>query len=72
MGGQKSKIERPNANVVNNVEIIDHTNQLDSLWFLLLISTILSAVSLLIKIYLLHKRSLRKRYASRANELDKI
>lgn len=72
MGGKESKIENPNANVVNNIEIIDHTSQLDSLWYLLLISTVLCAVNLLLKIYLLHKRSLRKRYVSRANDLEKI
>lgn len=33
MRGQKAKIERPNANVINNVEIIDHRNQLDSYGF---------------------------------------
>lgn len=72
MGCQKPKIEKPNANVVNNVEIIDHTTQLDELWYLLLINTVVSAASLLIKTYLLHETSPRKRYISRANESDKI
>lgn len=72
MGGQKSKIVNPNANVINNVEIIDHTTQLDSIWYMLLIIIIISAANLIIRVYLLHKRSLRKRYISRANELDKI
>lgn len=72
MGAQKSKIEKPNANVINNLEIIDHTTQLDSIWYLLLIITVISVANLSIRIYLLHKRSLRKRYISRANELDKI
>lgn len=72
MGGKESKIDNPNANVVNNVEIIDHTTQLNSLWYLVLILTLLSAAHLLLKLYLLHKRSLRKRYASRGNDLEKI
>lgn len=72
MGHRNSKISNPTANVVNNVEIVDHTTQIDSLWYILLISTVLSAVNLLLKLYLLHKRSLRKRYASRGDNLDKI
>lgn len=72
MGGKNTKLDNPKANVINNVEIIDHTSQLSSLWYLLLISAILSAVNLLLKIYILHKRSLKKRYISRGNDLDKI
>lgn len=72
MGKQQSKIVNPNANVINNVEIVDHTAQIDSLWYLLLILIVLCAVNLLLKVYLLHKRSIKKRYMSRANELDKI
>lgn len=72
MGHRNSKISNPTANVVNNVEVVDHTTQIDSLWYILLASTTLSAVDLLLKLYLLHKRSLRKRYTSRADNLDKI
>lgn len=72
MGAKESKIEDPNANIINNVEIVDHTNHLESIWNILLITVILSATNLLIKIYLLHKKSLRKRYISRGNDLEKI
>lgn len=72
MGGHESKIEKPNANVINNLEIIDHTDQLNSIRYLLLAITVISIADLSIRIYQLHKKSLRKRYLSRANELDKI
>lgn len=72
MGKPNSKIEKPNANVVNNLEIIDHTEQIDSLWTLFLIAIIISTVDLLLKFYLLHKKSLKRKYVSRANDLDKV
>lgn len=72
MGGTKSKIEITNANVINNVEVIGHTPEINSVWLLLLILTIISAFNLILKLYILHKRSLRKKYASRADNLDKI
>lgn len=72
MGKPQSKIVNPNANVINNVEIVDHTAHIDSLWYLLLILTVLCAVNLLLKVYLMHKRSIKKRYMSRGNDLDKI
>lgn len=72
MGKPQSKIEKPNANVVNNVEIIDHKDEINSLWTLTLILIIIAAVNLLLKIYVLHKRSIKKKYISRANDLDKV
>lgn len=72
MGGNPTKLSNPKGNVINNVEIVDHTSQIDSVWSLMLVSVVLQALSLLIKLYQLHKRSLRKKYESRATELDKI
>lgn len=72
MGGNPTKISNPKGNVINNVEIVDHTPHIDSLWSLILISVILQALNLLLKLYLMHKRSIKKRYISRGNDLDKI
>lgn len=72
MGQPESKLEKPNANVITNVEVVDHTARIDSLWFLLLCITVMTGANLTLKLYLLHKRSLRKKYASRADNLDKI
>lgn len=72
MGGSESKIEDPNANVVNNIEIVDHTQHLNAIWYLVLITLIISSLNLFLALYKLHKRSLRKKYMSRANDLQKI
>lgn len=72
MGGQKSKVADSPANVINNVEIVDHTSQIDSLYYVMIVLTTISAINLALKMYLLHKRSLKKQYLSRGNDLDKI
>lgn len=72
MGGQPTKLANPRANVINNVEVIDHTPHLDSLYNLILILVVLTALNLLLKVYIMHKRSMRKTYLSRGNDLDKV
>lgn len=72
MGGNPTKLANPRANVINNVEVIDHTPHLDSLYNLILILVVISSLNLLIKIYILHKRSIKKTYLSRGNDLDKV
>lgn len=72
MGGQPTKLANPRANVINNVEVIDHTPHLDSLYSLILILVVLTALDLLLKVYIMHKRSMRKTYLSRGNDLDKV
>lgn len=72
MGGQPTKLANPRANVINNVEVIDHTPHLDSLYILILILVVLTALNLLLKVYIMHKRSMRKTYLSRGNDLDKV
>lgn len=61
MGGRESKIKNPNANIVNNIKVIDHTSNLDSIWYLSLATMTISLINLLINLYLIHKRSKRKR-----------
>lgn len=72
MGNKESKIRDLNANVINNIEVIDHTSHLNAIWDLVLATLIMSSIHLVITLYLLHKRTLRKRYSSRADNLDKI
>lgn len=72
MGGQQTKIKDPKANVINNVEVIDHTPHLDSLYNLMLVLVVISSLNLFIKVYIMHKRAMRKTYLSRGNDLDKI
>lgn len=72
MGTKQSKIRDPNANVINNIEVVDHTSHLNAIWDLVMATLIISLLHLVITLYLMHKRSLRKRYSSRADNLDKI
>jgi hypothetical protein len=60
------------ANVVNNVRIIDHTDDINALWILLLIITIVLVLQFLLTIYVKHNKIIKKRYMSRANHLDQI
>lgn len=60
------------ANVVNNVRIIDHTDDINALWILLLIITIVLVLQFLLTIYVKHNKIIKKRYMSRANQLDQI
>lgn len=72
MGGQESKIANPNANVINEVKIVEVENS--STIYLKIIIAIM-ALQLLTTVYQLHKRSLKKNYVrsmSLANELDKV
>lgn len=72
MGGQKSKIENPNANVINEVKIVEVESSIQT--YLIIIIAIM-AMQLLVTVYQLHKRSLKKNYTrsiSLANELNKV
>ncbi|KAH8283390.1 hypothetical protein KR054_008070 [Drosophila jambulina] len=66
MGGKQSKADDNTANVVNTLEVVDTTPHLNAQYMLLLILVIISALNLALKLYLLHKRSLKKTYMSRA------
>lgn len=70
MGGQESKVENPNANVINEIRV---EVEFPVIYFIIII--VILAVQLLTTLYQLHKRSLRKSYvraASMANEIEKI
>lgn len=60
------------ANVVNNVKIIDHRDDINSLWILLLIITIVLVLQFSLTIYVKHNKIIKKRYIGRANHLDHI
>ena len=70
MGGSESKIDKPNANVVNDIVLkVEHP----TIYFIIIIA--LLAAQLLVTLYQLHKRALRKYYiraASVGNGLDKV
>lgn len=72
MGSATFKLGKPNENVVNNVKIIEHTTEINSLWVFTIILKIIAPINHLLKIYFLHKILLRKKYASGASDLEKI
>jgi len=55
------------ANVVNNVKIIDHTDDINSLRILLLIITIVFVLQFFLTIYVKHNKIIKRRYMNTAN-----
>lgn len=71
MGKEQSKIENPKANVVNEVDIIENKES-TSVPYLLWIIISLLVMQVAIKIFLLHKKSLKRKYMTRAASLAQI
>jgi len=71
-GSDDSQTKDNTANVVNNVKIVDHTEDIQALWVLLLILTITSVAQFLLTLYIKHNKILKRRYMSRANNLDRV
>lgn len=70
MGGKESKVENPNANVINEITV---EVEFPVIYFIIII--VILAMQLLTTVYQLHKRSLRKNYtraASIANGIERI
>lgn len=72
MGKQQSKVVKPNANVVNEVVVENNTHELDTIKLYLLLITIILSINFALGIYAMHNKRLKKKYYSRANDLDKI
>lgn len=72
MGEQQSKVVKPNANVVNEVVVENNTPELDTIKLYLLLITIILSINFALGIYAMHNKRLKKKYYSRANDLDKI
>lgn len=68
-GSDDTQSKDNTANVVNNVKIIDHTDDINAVWILLLILTIVSVCQFLLTLYVKHNKILKRRYTNRANNL---
>ena len=68
----QSKLNRPTANVINEIEVGQEKINLNKIEICLLIITILIGLNFVLKIYNMHTRRLRKIYLSRANDVDKV
>lgn len=72
MGKPLSKIENPSANVVNEVEVVQGNVNLELIEFCLIIITLLISLNSVLRVYALHNNRLKKKYTSRANDLDRV
>lgn len=72
MGARKSKIVNPTANVINEVEVGTNVPDLMLIETLLIVIAVISTLNFVFKVYAMHSRKLKKKYQSRATDLDKI
>lgn len=73
MGQPESKVVKPNANVVNEVIVENnYSKDLDAIKLYLLLISIVLSTNFILSIYAMHNKKLKKKYSSRANDLDKI
>lgn len=72
MGGTESKINHPNANVINEVKIAYREMDLRKIEFCLYIIVVLIGLRTILHIYAMHHKTLKKKYISRANDLDRV
>lgn len=68
----QTKLDRPTANVINEVEVLQDKINLNKIEICIIIITIIIGLNFLLRLYSMHSRRLKKRYSSRATELDKI
>lgn len=72
MGNPESKLEKPNANVINEVEIKEDKINLQTIEICMIIITIVSIINLALHVFALHNKKLKKKYISMGNQLNKI
>lgn len=71
MGNEESKIQDPKANVINEVEVVDKQDS-NSLQLQLWIIIFLITIQIGLKLFLLHKKSLKRRYMNRAASMAEV
>lgn len=72
MGKQQSKLVRPNANVINEVKVVERELSLFQIEICLILITIFLGLSFALKIYSMHNKILKKKYILRANSMDRV
>lgn len=73
MGGTTSKINRPNANVVNDITVDEKlTVNTSTIEIFLLIICVLLMIQIVMRLYKIHTHKMRKRYLTRAASLNVI
>lgn len=67
MGGQNTKIKDPKANVINEVEIQAPQVNIKNIELMLVVITIAILANICIKLYVMHKKSLKREFKCKAN-----
>lgn len=71
MGNTKSQIDKANANVINEIEV-GETIDLSRIEKYLAVIVVVMLLNLAVHIYGIHRRRLKKRYLSRATDLNRV
>lgn len=71
MGNRSTKIQDPKANVINEIEIDQKQVNTERMEICLVIITIFTVLTFALRVYAIHNKNLKKRYMSRANNLDR-
>lgn len=73
MGGSKSKVDRSNANVINDITVDEKlTVNTSTIEVLLVVICVLLIIQILMRVYKMHTHKLRKKYLTRAASLNAI
>lgn len=72
MGKEQSKFVRPNANVVNEVKVVEHQIDLFKIELYLILITAFVCLNFALKIYSIHNKILKKKYMSKASNLERV
>lgn len=73
MGNRETKIVDPKANVINEVIVEQKNNNgIDQIKLYLLIITVILGIELVLKLYKMHNKRIKKRYIGQINEVERI
>lgn len=73
MGGSKSKVDRSNANVINDITVDEKlTVNTSTIEVLLVVICVLLIIQILMRVYKMHTHKLRKKYLTIAASLNAI
>lgn len=67
MGQEQSKIVKPNANVVNEVKVVEREVNLFKVELYLVLLTAFVCLNFALKVYAMHNKILKKKYLAKAS-----
>jgi len=69
MGKTESKVANPNGNVINEIEIIEAPQTTN---VLLIVLVVLIAGKVVVKSFMWHRQSLKRKYLNKALSMDQL